>query len=126
NNWIPGYTVAIILFIEMMFYCLIGTQISVGDEKLCRIIYQCEWYNYDLVSQRTIILLLHYCQEPKHLRLGILGPLDVVTGITNNWIPGYTVAIIIFIEMMFYCLIGTQISILKRIYTYYTVMTELL
>ncbi|XP_037037014.1 uncharacterized protein LOC119074828 [Bradysia coprophila] len=96
-NWIPGYTTACIVFIEMMFYCYVGTQLSIMDDKMCLDLQQTDWYSFDLHSQKMVQKMLHLCQQPNQISLKPLGTLNMVTGI----------------------------QIVKGIYTYYTLLTEL-
>lgn len=48
---------------------------------MCVVIYGSNWYTYDVISQRMIILMLQEAQTSKEITLGIIGPLNVVTGI---------------------------------------------
>ncbi|KAJ6621561.1 Odorant receptor 67d, partial [Pseudolycoriella hygida] len=98
NDWIPGYPIAFILFEEIMFYCYVGTKKSTANEKLCAIICSTNWYEYDLSSQKLILSQLQSCQNSSELEIGPLAPMNLMTGV----------------------------QIVKSIYSYYTILTELL
>ncbi|KAG4074189.1 hypothetical protein HA402_015492 [Bradysia odoriphaga] len=98
KNWLPGYTPLFTVFIEMSFYCGIGTQISILGEKMCSFIQETDWYLYDQYTQKTLRFLLEMCQRPCEISLQSLGPLNMVTGV----------------------------AIVKGIYYYYTVLTEMM
>lgn len=51
------------------------------DDKLSYTIYNCNWYTYDLESQRIIWMLLRESQKSKEIKLGSIGTLNLVTGI---------------------------------------------
>ncbi|XP_037040286.1 odorant receptor 67d-like [Bradysia coprophila] len=98
NNWIPGYALAIGFFIEMIFYCLMGTKVTMENERTCHIIAQSKWYTYDLKSQKMMTMLLNSVMNSDELWIGPIAPLSVYTAT----------------------------EIVKSIYTYYTVMTEVM
>ncbi|XP_037039729.1 uncharacterized protein LOC119076833 isoform X2 [Bradysia coprophila] len=81
KNWLPGYTPLFTVFIEMSFYCGIGTQITILGEKMCSYIQETNWYVYDLYTQKTLRFLLQMCQRPCEISLQSLGPLNMVTGV---------------------------------------------
>jgi len=52
------------------------------DDRLCYIIYNCNWHSYDAVSKKRILLLLIEAQQQKDIQLGLIGNLNLVTGVT--------------------------------------------
>ncbi|XP_037039267.1 uncharacterized protein LOC119076575 [Bradysia coprophila] len=98
NNWIPGYALAIGFSIEMIFYCLMGTKLTVENERFCQIITQSSWYTYDQWSQKMILMLLGEAMNFSELRIGPFAPLSVYTAT----------------------------EIFKSIYSYYTLMMEVM
>lgn len=81
NQWISAYPPLLVAFIEMMFYFVMGSQLTIADERLCSFIYTSNWYKYDVKSQKIVQLLLHRSQQDNELQLGPMGPLTVVTGV---------------------------------------------
>ncbi|XP_037039489.1 uncharacterized protein LOC119076688 [Bradysia coprophila] len=79
ENWIPGYSFAFGAFFEMFMYCLIGTEISKKNERLCSVLTQSNWYSYDICSQKIFLDLLRSCMNAKELWIGSLAPLSVMT-----------------------------------------------
>ncbi|KAJ6633935.1 hypothetical protein Bhyg_17934, partial [Pseudolycoriella hygida] len=53
----------------------------VKNEKLCAIICSTNWYEYDLLSQKEILSLLHLCQNSSELEIGPLAPMNLMTGV---------------------------------------------
>ncbi|XP_037026304.1 odorant receptor 67d-like isoform X2 [Bradysia coprophila] len=97
NNWISGYSIALLLFQEMMYYCYIGTQKN--NERLCSLICGTNWYEYDIQSQQVfMLLLLHSSQNRSELKIGPLAPMNLSTGI----------------------------EILRSIYSYYAILKNIL
>ncbi|XP_037039490.1 odorant receptor 67d-like [Bradysia coprophila] len=96
KNWMSGYAFAIGGFFEMLLYCLIGTEISKKNERLYYVLTQCNWYTYDICSQKIFLNLLNSCMNAKELWIGPLAPLSVIT-----WI-----------------------QMVKSIYSYYTFLSE--
>nr|QGW45379.1 odorant receptor 6 [Bradysia odoriphaga] len=95
-NWIPGYGFSICGFLEMLLYCIIGTEVSKINERLFYVLTQSKWYTYDMCSQKIFLDLLNSCMNAKELSIGPLAPLSVI-----SWI-----------------------QIVKSIYSYYTFLSE--
>ncbi|XP_037039731.1 odorant receptor 67d-like [Bradysia coprophila] len=98
NNWIPGFALAFGFFLEMNLYCMMGTKAAIENERSCFIITQSKWYTYDLKSQKLMLTLLCANMNSQELWIGPIAPLSVYT--------------------------ATQM--IKGIYTYYTVMAEIM
>ncbi|KAJ6645509.1 hypothetical protein Bhyg_00715 [Pseudolycoriella hygida] len=61
DHWKGGVTVMFVEFLEMLFYCAVGTKLTTEGENLCDIIYNCDWYIYDLRSQKLLRILQRKC-----------------------------------------------------------------
>lgn len=51
------------------------------NDKLTSVIYDTNWYVYDVTSQKMMQMILHDSQHPNCLMIGTFGELNVVTGI---------------------------------------------
>ncbi|KAJ6646868.1 Odorant receptor 22c [Pseudolycoriella hygida] len=98
NGWYGGIGAFSGMLFETSFYCYMGTQISKTDDYLCAVIYDTKWNEYDLVSQRAIMMLLRESQVSKEMDIGFIGPLSLVT----------------------------LINFLKSMYSYFTVLSEMM
>ncbi len=129
--------------IEMMFYCIMGSQITIAvsenehwtliahflkanlplfqDERLCSFIYASNWYKYDIRSQKILALLLHRAQQPGELLLGPIGPLTVATGVEVNFWTLYKAH-----KSCPHIRRTTLFQVIKGIYSYYTFLTKVL
>ncbi|KAJ6648496.1 hypothetical protein Bhyg_03726, partial [Pseudolycoriella hygida] len=77
NHWIGGVGPFLGVFGEIGFYCFMGTLISIADDKLCFIICDTDWYKYDLMSQRIMLMLLRQAQCNNDLQIGFIGSLNL-------------------------------------------------
>ncbi|XP_037040956.1 odorant receptor 67d-like isoform X2 [Bradysia coprophila] len=96
SDWKSGYAIAYGMFLEMMFYCLMGTKISSENERIISALQKSNWYSYDVYSQKVFLTLWMASTNARELRIGPLAPLSVLSG-TN---------------------------VVKSIYTYFNILLE--
>lgn len=90
------------------------------DDRLCAFIYGSKWNEYDLISQRAVRVMLHEAQQERAINLAIV-PLNMVTFISVICVYNDHVGTlqVIFIELLLH------FQIVKSMYSYYTVLTEM-
>nr|QGW45388.1 odorant receptor 15 [Bradysia odoriphaga] len=96
SDWKSGYAIAYGMFLEMMFYCLMGTKISSENERIMTALQQSNWYLYDQHTQNVFLTLWVASTNANEMWIGPLAPLSVLTGT----------------------------DVVKSIYSYYNIMLE--
>ncbi|XP_037037299.1 uncharacterized protein LOC119075000 [Bradysia coprophila] len=80
SDWKSGYAIAYGMFLEMMFYCLMGTKISSENERIMSALQQSNWFSYDVYSQKVFLILWVAGSNANEMWIGPLAPLSVLTG----------------------------------------------
>ncbi|EDS26718.1 Odorant receptor 83c [Culex quinquefasciatus] len=78
-GYVQAYSILVVVFSQIMEYCVIGTIITAKNEQITADIYNVGWHLLEKPQQKTIMFMLHRAQTARDLTIGKVASLNMIT-----------------------------------------------